>query len=112
MPWMLPTIIKNLFSKPATRKYPFEKREPFEATRGRLYWDMEKCDLCGDCARVCASSAIEVDEEKGEIRWDPFKCIYCRLCVESCLQKAITMDKHYMPPEYEKRVEIITRKKE
>lgn len=106
MPWMLPNILKNLFSKPATRRYPFIKREPFERTRGKLSWDISKCDLCGDCGRICASSAIVVDEEKGEIHYDPFKCIYCALCVESCLQGAISMDRYYTPPAPEKGIEV------
>lgn len=98
MPWMLPTILGNLASKPATRRYPFVKREPFARTRGKVNFDTSKCDLCGDCERVCAAGAIVVDEEKREIRYDPFKCIYCALCVESCLQRAIIVDRHYLPP--------------
>jgi ech hydrogenase subunit F len=103
MPWMFPTILKNLFTRPVTRRYPFfDTREPFPDARGRLYFDTNKCDLCGDCARVCPADAISVDTEGQEIRYNPFKCIYCASCVQTCLQLAISMDNHYMPPAYQK----------
>ena len=107
MPWMFPTIIKNLFSRPVTRRYPFfDTREPFPEARGRLYFDTNKCDLCGDCARVCPADAISVDTESQELHYNPFKCIYCATCVQSCLQLAITMDNHYVLPAYQKGEEI------
>lgn len=110
MPWMFPTIWENLFSRPATRRYPFKDiREPFPEYRGRIYFDTNKCDLCGDCARVCPSKAIEVDVENNQIRYYPFKCIYCGTCVQICLQWAITQDKYYSPPSEAKRVEVISK---
>jgi ech hydrogenase subunit F len=108
MAWMFPTIIKNLFSRPATRRYPFKDiREPFPGYRGRIYWDPNKCDLCGDCARVCPADAIEVSLEKRQITYDPFKCIYCGNCVEICLPRAISQDKHYTKPAASKQKELI-----
>ena len=107
MPWMLPTIIKNLFTRPATRRYPFfDIREPFPNARGKLWFDTNKCDFCADCTRVCPADAISVESERQEIHYDPFKCIYCATCVQTCLQRAITMDKHYEPPAYEKREQL------
>ncbi len=106
MPWMFPTVMKNLFSRPATRRYPFQEvREPFAGYRGRLSFDVKKCDLCGDCARVCPANAISVSAEKQELHYAPFNCIYCRTCVETCLQQAINMDNHYTAPAYEKAEE-------
>ena len=32
-------LIKNFFSKPATEKYPFEKKQPKERFRGRILYD-------------------------------------------------------------------------
>jgi ech hydrogenase subunit F len=106
MPWMLPTVMKNLFSRPATRRYPFlDMREPFPEARGRLLFDANKCDLCGDCTRVCPADAISVDTGGQELHYDPFKCIYCATCVQTCLQRAISMDNHYTPPRYQKAEE-------
>ena len=99
MPWMLPTIIRNLFSTPATRRYPFKDiREPFPGTRGKVHFDMEKCNLCGACARICPANAIIVDKENKTIQYDPFACIYCGNCVDSCPKKAISMELTYSPP--------------
>jgi ech hydrogenase subunit F len=109
MPWMFPTIIKNLFSRPATRRYPFKDiREPFSGYKGRIYWDASKCDLCGDCARVCPADAIEVSLENRQITYDPFKCIYCGTCVETCLPRAIRQDKYYTKPAAVKETETIS----
>lgn len=98
MPHMLPTIIKNLFSKPATRPYPYTKREAFDGARGQIFWDVSRCDLCGDCARVCPGNAIVVDVENSQITYELTKCIYCGTCVETCLQHAITQHQQYAPP--------------
>lgn len=107
MPWMLSTICKNLFSRPATRRYPFKDiREPFPGHRGKINFDTAKCDVCGDCARVCPAEAIEVDQENSQIKYYPFRCIYCATCVETCLPRAITQDAHYTPPNTEKVEEL------
>ena len=108
MPWMIPRILKNLFTGPATIKYPFEKREPFlfEGFRGRIEHDSDKCDLCGDCERLCPADAIKVDEEKRFITWDPFKCIYCHICVESCFHSALKPVLEYTPPAYVKKAVV------
>ena len=106
---MLPTIVKNLFSRPATRRYPFKDlREPFPGVRGSVYWDTTKCDLCGDCGRVCPGAAIEVSLEKRQITYDPLQCIYCGTCVETCLPRAISQDAHYTKPVAARGVETIT----
>jgi len=107
MPWMLPTVIKNLLSKPATRRYPYVKRPPFPGARGKIQFDMEKCDLCTACARVCPANAIIVDKEAKTIKYDPFACIYCGNCVDACPKDAITMDIYYSPPAPEKSQETM-----
>lgn len=107
MPWMFPTICKNLLSRPVTRSYPFKDiREPFPGYRGKIDFDTSKCDLCGDCARVCPAEAIEVDSENKQIKYYPFRCIYCATCVQTCLQRAITQDEHYSAPNTEKVEEL------
>jgi len=108
MPWMLPTIMKNLFSRPATRRYPYVKRPPFPEARGKLHFDTEKCNLCGACSRICPANAIIVDKEGRTIKYNPFACIYCGNCVEGCPKKAITMDILYSPPAIQKEEEVIT----
>ena len=106
MPEMLREILKNLVSKPATVNYPFVKPEPLPATRGALTWDMDKCDQCQDCERVCPSMAIEVFPEEKKVEYQPFKCLFCFLCIDNCMQQAITNSTILAAPGYEKRVEV------
>jgi ech hydrogenase subunit F len=105
---MLFTIWKNLLSRPVTRRYPFKDiREPFAGYRGKILFDASKCDLCGACATLCPSIAIEVDCEARQIRHNPFKCIYCGTCVQICPRKAIIQDEQYVPPATVKQIETI-----
>jgi len=106
MPRFLGNILENLFGKPATVRYPFERPEHVPGIRGELSFDMSKCDQCQDCERLCPSGAIEVDVEGKRIEWNPYMCIYCHLCVRSCMHQAITPLENVQPPGYrlEKKV--------
>ena len=103
---MLKEVLKNLFSKPATVNYPFVKPTPVRGTRGALTWDMDRCDQCQDCERVCPSLAIKVSPEEKKVEYQPFRCLYCYICIDNCMQQAITSSDIMRPPEYEKKVEI------
>jgi ech hydrogenase subunit F len=98
----LDNIFRNLFSKPVTVNYPFEKPQYEKGTRGAIRFDMDKCDQCQDCERLCPSSAIKVYPDEKRVEYDPFRCIYCHLCVENCMQEAIIHDEIPRLPEYEK----------
>ncbi|MBE3591387.1 MAG: 4Fe-4S dicluster domain-containing protein [Thermoanaerobacter sp.] len=106
---MLKNVVSNLTHKPVTRKYPFEKREPFEKARGRIENDIDKCILCGICQRVCPSNCIQVNRKEGRWAFQPFECIICGACVESCPTKSLTMAKEYRPISNEK-YEIVQKK--
>ncbi|MDP2899399.1 MAG: 4Fe-4S binding protein [Candidatus Bathyarchaeota archaeon] len=110
MPEMVKEVLKNLFSKPATVNYPFEKPEPLPTTRGTLTWDMNRCDECQDCERVCPPMAIKVFPEEKKVEYSPFKCIYCLLCIDNCMQQAITHATIMAAPDYKKRVELFEKK--
>ncbi len=90
--------LRNIFRKPSTEKYPFEKKEPAEGFRGRPIWDMDKCIGCGICSMVCPVRAVEMigRGKEATIKHYLDRCIYCGQCAESCPVKAITMT-----PEYE-----------
>ena len=83
---MLPTVIANLFGKPATRNYPFVVRENFAHARGELVNDIDRCIFCGTCARKCPSQCLRVDKEGTEGVWtlEFFACVGCGVCVEVC----------------------------
>lgn len=96
------TVIKNLFSKPATRKYPFEPKVYPERTRGHVVNDMDVCVLCGLCSIKCPTRAITVDKAAKTWNIRPMSCIQCRSCVDNCPKKCLSMDTQYTEPGTEK----------
>lgn len=99
---MITNIFRNLASKPATRNYPIQRREPFSRTRGKIDIDISNCVFCGLCSRKCPSNAIVVNRAEKFWELDPFKCIICGECVTGCPKKCISMDGHYNTPVYNK----------
>jgi len=100
---MITNILTNLVSKPATRRYPFEKREHYRDTRGRVgSIDIDSCIFCGICGKKCPSDAISVSKAKKTWEIDPFKCVVCGVCAEVCPKKCIFMNEEYSAPVYKK----------
>ncbi|MCS6831362.1 MAG: 4Fe-4S dicluster domain-containing protein [Armatimonadota bacterium] len=102
MPKMLPTVLGNLVSKPATRPHPYRRREAFARARGRIIFDVKQCVFCGACALRCPASAIRVDRNERELVFEPFRCIICGVCVETCRRGCAQMIPHYHSPAYTK----------
>ena len=73
-------------------------------TRGELFFDIQKCDQCQDCERICPSAAIKVYPNEKKIEWDPFKCIYCHTCIRTCMHKAISALDNVEASDYKKGV--------
>lgn len=90
---MLSSIFKNLGSKPATRMYPFEKREPIKDSRGHISGiDIDSCIFCSICAKKCPAGALVVNKNEKLWEIDQFKCVICGVCTEVCPKKCIIMD--------------------
>lgn len=106
MPWMLSAVLRNLFSPPATRRYPFEKREPLRRARGQLVVDRTNCVYCGACARICPSAAIQVDRPNKLMTFDPFKCIVCSACADVCPKGSLTIAEGHKGPAERKRTYV------
>lgn len=91
----------SLFKKPATVRYPYEKRDIptlFPDMRGHLVNDVENCIMCGMCARVCPADALTVDRKAGNWTIDPYRCIQCSSCVHECPKKCLSMDVYNTEP--------------
>jgi ech hydrogenase subunit F len=103
---MLPTVLTNLFSKPATRNYPFFVREPFPAARGELVNDIERCIFCGTCARKCPSQCLTVQKDKTEGIWtlEFFACVGCGVCVDVCPVNCLSQKTSHRPVAVERAV--------
>ncbi len=89
---MLGHVLHNVGSKPATRLYPFETREPFANARGHLVCDIDKCIFCTLCDKVCPSNCLKVDRVNKTWDLDPYACIVCGVCVENCRKDALHLE--------------------
>jgi len=104
---MVNSIFKNLFSKPATRSYPFERRTTFANARGQISGiEIDKCIFCGMCDRKCPANAIKVNRAEKSWEIDPFKCVICGLCTEVCPKKCIIMDGSHRTAAAKKTLDI------
>lgn len=96
-PARLPMIrrsLRNLFSRPATRRYPVQVREPFTGARGALVMDFETCNLCGLCARHCPPQALAVSRTDRTVSFEELRCISCGVCVEVCAKHSLVLSEH------------------
>ncbi len=93
----LPEVIKNLFSKPATIKYPAVKAEVFDAFRGRIVFTQSECIGCDMCVRVCPAKAIKIipseqthaEKKIFDCLMDLNHCIFCGACADACPKNAL-----------------------
>jgi ferredoxin len=88
---MFKVAFKNLFNKPATTKYPFEKPIVSDTFKGKQALDLSLCVGCGLCSKDCPSQAIELLEVNGKKRpiFHLDRCIFCYLCADNCPKHAI-----------------------
>lgn len=76
------------YSAVSTEKTVDSYSQPIpEEKPGKIVNDMEKCILCGLCARKCPQECITVDRT-GEKTWsiDRDKCVQCGACIDACLK--------------------------
>jgi len=93
---MVGDVFRSLFLRPATRQYPFVRKEAPKSLRGKLHWDQEKCTGCLLCVKDCPAEAIEVImvdkvNKRFVTRYHLDRCTFCSQCVISCRQNALEM---------------------
>jgi formate hydrogenlyase subunit 6/NADH:ubiquinone oxidoreductase subunit I len=93
---MFGDILDALVRRPATERYPFERREAPAQLRGRLLWDPEACVGCNLCVKDCPAHALElitIDKKAKRfvLRYHEDRCTYCAQCVCSCRKGCLSM---------------------
>jgi formate hydrogenlyase subunit 6 len=96
----LPEMLRSLFKKPATVKYPFEKTPVPPGFRGNVVFDPPKCIGCMICVNDCPAEAIDIirvseTEKKFKMILHNDRCIHCAQCVDSCPTKTYHMDSEF-----------------
>jgi formate hydrogenlyase subunit 6/NADH:ubiquinone oxidoreductase subunit I len=112
------TLIKQLFSKPATNPFP-ARYMPKSVTgllgkvaagkaainppvpapadlRGKIAYDREKCIGCQLCIRVCPAKVIEFLPENKKIRMYVARCTFCAQCVDACPVDALATTPEFL----------------
>ena len=89
LPTMFFDILRALFSKPATQRYPNPEPNTPERLRGKLYWNPERCTGCALCVKDCPADAIQLitldkENKRFVMRYDVGRCTFCGQCVQSC----------------------------
>jgi ech hydrogenase subunit F len=93
-PFNMPMVgrtLRNLVSRPATRRYPMEVREPCAGARGTLEFDLDSCVFCGLCAKRCPAVAITCIREEKFFAIEQLTCIACGVCVDVCNKHSLSL---------------------
>lgn len=121
-------VLKHVFMKPVTIRYPEEKRILPKRSRGRHYltkWSdgKERCVGCEMCAIVCPSQAIYVkaaandpvepkshgERYAADYQINMLRCIFCGYCEEACPTGAIVLGNDYELASYDRQSLIYTK---
>ena len=111
-------LVKQLFEKPFTNKFPVKYApknvtpllqkvqkgevsihppiETPEVFRGKIAYDKDTCIGCKMCVRVCPAIAIEFKEEEKKIRIYLGRCISCAQCVDVCPVDCLKMGSEFL----------------
>jgi formate hydrogenlyase subunit 6/NADH:ubiquinone oxidoreductase subunit I len=86
---MLSDVLRSLWRRPVTQRYPFERRAAPARLRGKLHWNPEKCTGCCLCSKECPSKAIELitldkKSKRFVVRYHVDRCAFCAQCVQNC----------------------------
>jgi formate hydrogenlyase subunit 6/NADH:ubiquinone oxidoreductase subunit I len=94
---MTKTVLRSLFTRPATLMYPAKPAKKTSATRGHVEINPDGCITCRSCQRKCPTQAICVEVKEKTWQIDQMRCVVCAVCVDVCPTKCLRMDNQYRP---------------
>lgn len=98
-------VTRSALQRPATRRYPLERREPYARTRGHIAFKIDNCTFCTLCAVKCPTRAIVVSKQDRTWAIDQGRCILCGNCVEGCREGCIALSDRPWPPMLKQEVD-------
>ena len=99
--YLLPDLVRTLFTRRTTVRYPFEPLDLPHYFRGRVVVDAERCRGCGACVRDCPSTGLRLrrDGHGGyRLLHYPDRCANCGQCEASCPTGALHLVNAYVAP--------------
>lgn len=93
---MLGEVLRSVFRKPATAKYPYTRQPVPDRLRGIIRYNPETCTGCTLCMKDCPANAIEIiavdkPNKRFIMRFHIDRCTYCAQCVVNCRFKCLEM---------------------
>ena len=78
-----------------TELYPDPIAKPIlpKRTKGFLALDTYKCNLCGECIKICPSNSIGINKNSLSLKLNYATCLYCGYCTRTCPENAIMFSK-------------------
>lgn len=113
--WIIPVLLRNLFSKPMTVRFPHEAIPIPDGYRGEHTHNIDECISCGLCAKICPNRAIEMVKAPEEYKEkypktypqiDLGKCCFCGLCEDICSKDAIILSGNVFLSTFDKSTTI------
>lgn len=89
--------LSNLFKRPVTVKYPFEKTFLPEDYRGVIGFNESLCIWCRRCEGACPPGAIVFSQDmdgKQHYYYNRAVCIFCEECIRSCPKEGALYQTH------------------
>lgn len=121
-------MLKHMFVRPVTMRYPEEKPKLPVRSRGRHYltkWEdgKERCVGCELCAIVCPSQAIYVKAAQNDpknpvshgerfaedYQINMLRCIFCGYCEEACPTGAVVLGNEFELSSFDRQSLIYTK---